>query len=470
MKFSRNLCFLLTVILIIFGSGVYGVAADEMQTDTSVLQGSHSLDATEYLHGTSRLVSNTEAALLFEVNSQTLLYGYNIDAPMYPSSFVKLMTLLIVLEEADLDEVVTVRQEVLNTVPGDAMSVYLSAGETMTIRDLLYCMMVGSGNDAAAVVADTVAGNQVAFVNRMNEFALELGCTGTKFMNVHGLHHDEQITTARDVAKILNRGLMLEEFRQIIGCSNYTVPANEVAGDRNLVTNNYLISTQTMEIYRDWRVTGGRTGVTNSRTRCIAATATSGNMELISIVMGCRSTYEADGYTERIYGGFPETTALLDLGFKGYKCIEIYQKDQVMRQHSVSGGESDVFLGTAESDFTVVPSAFTESDLSYVYKDSFAGAYPVAPIEQGTPLSSLQVWYGNICVAETRLYAMNRVTLDGPVVIPSIEMKNGLAWWAWLFIILGILLFLAFSFILALRYSKKFRRFVFARKRKSWVR
>lgn len=468
MKFRRLICLILAAILATFMCAAYAGAAQADQQDTSATLGSHGLDASMSLLGEGRLVSNTKAALLYETKTQTLLYSYNADERMYPSSFVKLMTLLIALEEGDLEEVITVRQETLNSVPYDAMTVNLYDGEQLTLNDLLYCMMVGSGNDAAAVIAEAIAGTQTAFVEKMNAYAASIGCMDTNFMNVHGLHHDNQYTTARDSAKIFVAGLKNDKFREIICAQTFTIPESENSRGHNLLTNNYLINTNIMEIYKDGRVLGGRTGVTNDRERCVASLSRSGNMELICIVMGSKSTYEADGYSVRLEGGFPETSALLDRGYQGFRGVQLFHKDQVMRQLTIMGGDCDLFLGTQFDAFTVLPASVTLDDLSFVYRDTFGGAYPDLPIEKGQTLSNVEVWYEDICVASSPLLAMNQVVTEQPIYIESSHFDSSMPWWGWVLIILGAALVLFLAFILAVRYISAFRHLLFGKKRRKF--
>ena len=467
MKFKPLICIFLCVLLLVAPIYTQVRAEQSEEAQVSVSNGSHTLDATQCLLGNSKLVSNTETAILYETKTQTLLYAYNADVRMYPSSFVKLMTLLIALEEGDLAQEITVKQDVLNSVSADAMSVNLSAGEVLTLEDLLYCMIVGSGNDAAAVIGDAIAGSQEAFVEKMNAYAQEFGCTNTNFMNVHGLHHEQQYITARDAARIMEQGLKNDTFRKIIGTDTYLVCANEIAGERNLVTNNYLISTHVMDIYKDNRVKGGRTGVDNYGRRCVAAVANSGNMELISIVMGTKSTYEADGYTVRVYGGFPETTDLLTQGFQGVRGVEIFHKDQVMRQYGIMGGNCDLFSGALEGASTVLPYSVGLEDLTFVYKDSFNGAYPAIPVNRGDFISTVQVWYRDICVGSSVLYAMNTVDGKQPEFVPSMQSDTAMPWWGWVLIVFGSLVVLAGIYILVMRYVPFIRKLLYEKQRRN---
>ena len=122
-------------------------------TDASVTNGCRTLNARYPLHSGNPVTSYSDAALLYEVNSGTMLYMKNADEPMYPSSLVKVMTALVAMEKGDLDEIVTVTASALDAVPKSAMKVKLQEGEQLSLRDLLYCMIVGSGNDAATVIA-----------------------------------------------------------------------------------------------------------------------------------------------------------------------------------------------------------------------------------------------------------------------------------------------------------------------------
>lgn len=408
MKKLGAFCLMLCII-IGFCLSTPPVAAADKLLNSSVLNGAHSLDARKPLLGTGKLVDNVVSAVLYETGSQTMVYSWNADERVFPASFVKILTALLVAEQGDLTDAVTVKEKVLKTVPYNAVTVDLKADEVLTVEDLLYCMMVGSGNDAAAVLADHVSGNQAAFVAKMNQYAQELGCNGTNFTNVHGLHDDNQYTTARDVAKILDAALNNEIFRAVFQAVKYTVPATNKSEARPLVTGNYLTNQNqdSVEIYYDARVTGGRTGVTASDERCIAATAESNGMHLISIVMGSKSVYKADGYTVQIFGGYKETSALLDAAFTGHKAVQVIHPNQSVIQCRVENGDSDVVLGTKEAIYTVLPQEFDSSDLDYRYTNIGTGFY--APIEKGQALSSVEIWSGDLCVGQVELFALNAV-------------------------------------------------------------
>ncbi len=393
-----------TLLCLLASLPVLPAAAEE--NDRSVTEGCHTLDAQAPVLGTQQLIANAESVLLYEVTSDTLMYAWNADAQLYPASFVKLMTALVALEEGSLSDVVTVRADVLATLPDDTTSVQLQENEVLTLEQLLYCMLVSSANDAAAVVADHIAGSQEAFAEKMNQYARQLGCTGTCFTDAHGLSSDGQVTTARDMARILVRALQNEDFRKIFATVDYTVDETNKSGDRYLSSGNYLMNAKVVEIYYDERVTGSRTGIASGGARCVASVAQSGDMELVSIVMGAKSEYVQGGKKIKSFGGFPETSELLDLGFADFKVAQILYSGQAVRQQAVSGGTSDVTMCPKISVSTVLPADCTTEQLDFRYTDTEALQLP---IEKDALLSRLEIWHGGLCLAQADLYAMNQV-------------------------------------------------------------
>ena len=379
----------------------------DLLNDKSVQQGCHSVDAKTPLLGSVPYTNNAISVILYENNSDTLMYAYNVDEQLYPSSFVKILTCLIAVEKGNLTEEVTVRQDILNTIPSDAVSVNLCAEEVISLEDLLYCMMVQSANDAAAVIADHISGSQEKFVAEMNAYAERLGCTGTKFTNAHGLHHPEQVTTARDTARILGAAMKNEAFAEIFNTAFYTVAATNKSAARSLETSNHLINDKEYAIYFDQRVTGGRTGVTDDGYRCIAAAAEEDGLQMISVVMGTHSTFDEVTHLYKLIGGFMETRELLDMGFAGYQEARILYDGQILKQQAVANGKSDVVLGCLTNRATILPAGVDNDDLIYRY-DDVPGAFE-APVQKGDIMSHVEIWYGSVCLAYVELVAMNDV-------------------------------------------------------------
>jgi len=442
-KFCKILAFLLifTVILGLLAPLVVSANDSEGMSDTddaSVITGCHSPDAQIAVLGNTPLVSNVQSAFVYERKSETLMYAWNADLPMDPASLVKIMTAFIAVEHGNLKDVVTVKQAVIDTVPYDAVSADLVADEVMTVEDLLLCMMVGSANDAAAVIADHIGGDVASFVALMNETAQQLNCNGTTFTNPHGLYNAQQRTTARDVARILNAALENESFVRIFTTVDYTVPATNKSPARELTTGNFLMTQDDMEIYYDSRVTGGRTGVAQDGTRCLAISATNGDMNLISVVMGAKSVYQEDSHIVQSFGGFNETKELLDNSFNGYKSFQIIAQGQVLLQRELSGSSDVLSLGATEDCYAVLPEDIKTSELSYRYVD-IAEALEL-PVKKGTGVSVVEIWYGGMCVAQTQLHAMNSVAKHSAVEIKPIDKTDKFPWSTviWILVIAAI--------------------------------
>lgn len=446
---------LFLIMILISGIAFPAKANDEvsnlpLQEDIFSSQG---VDSPTAMLGVGQLVKNVRAAFLYESNSDTLMYALNPDEQLYPASFVKLMTALLAVEKGNLDEDVTVTSSAINAVPADAVSADLVEGEILTLKDLLYCMLVGSANDAAAVIAEHISGSQEAFVSLMNQRAQEMGCLGTQFTNAHGLHDDSQLTTARDAARILDAALDNALFYDAFTAVKYQIPATNKSELRTLITGNYMMDTASA-LYYDERVIGGRTGVTNDGRRCFIAAAESNGMRLISVVMGAESVFEENGYAVITIGGFNETAELFDAGFNGYKTAQILYAGQILKQCTVNDGKNDVYLGSRISVSTVLPEDAVPGSLNFRYaKDTFQ-----APIEAGQKLTTLEVWHGSMCVARTDMYAMNSVQYANSVEMPVAEENPDQ--WKTIGIVIVAVLAVAFVVYITIKAWGKIRSFV----------
>ena len=455
MKYTKIIALILALIMCL----PICVSATENVTDVAVVNGCRSLDAAMTYLGTKSITENVGSAIVYETNSDTLMYSLDADAKVYPSSLVKILTALIAIEKGNLQDVITVTQDVLDTVPYYAASAELVADEKISLSDLLYCMMVGSANDAAAVIATHISGSQNAFVKDMNAYANAVGCTSTQFVNVHGLHDDEQYTTTRDMARVLAKAVENDDFLTYFSAIHYNVPATNKSEIRELSSGNFLMNIDNMQIYQDARVKGGRTGTTEDGARCLASLAEQDSMRLICIVMGSESTFADNGST-LTYGSFKETSALLDAAFDGYKVAQVLYEDQVLQQCQVLNGKNDVILGALSSVRSVLPADISISDLSYRFKSDISQLS--APITSGEIISKVEVWYGSLCVGQSELVAMNTVD-TASVLQPDENAANSKAQGDYTaVIIISIVVGAVFLFGL-LRYSGKIRAYFTAK-------
>lgn len=409
---------------------------NDIAGDLSVINGCHSIDAQIPLCGSSKLLETAGAAFLYEINSNTLMYAWNPDAQMYPASLVKIMTALLAVEKGNLTEEITVTSSAIDALPANSSTTNLQAGEIVTLEQLLYCLMVGSSNDAAVVIAEHIGGSQQEFLTMMNQRAQELGCTGTNFTNPHGLHDDAQVTTARDMARILAAAAKNEQFMVFFSATEYAMPATNLSEPREMDSTNYLMLSG-KPLYYDSRVTGGRTGITTDRERCLAVTADHNGLSYVAVVLGAVPTFEEDGYSVKRHGNYEETKQLLELGFTGYAVTQILDENQVMVQYAVTNGENSIAAAPTTSVSAVLPDNITFDNLSVQYQQTIGTL--TAPVRAGERITSVQVWYGNVCVAQSPIIAMN----DSDVYTPDAQEqtgRNGSKGFITILIVVGIIL------------------------------
>lgn len=437
----KKILALLLIICMLFSATTAFATTEptEEAPDASVTDGCHTLDAKKGILGERQLISNCSAAFMYEYTTDTLMYSWNGDMRINPSSLVKIVTAYIAINEGKLEDEVTISTASFSSLPRDAAMTGFFDGEILTLEDLLNCMMLDSGNDAAIAIAEHIAGTQDAFVGKMNAFAEEVGCVETHFTNVHGMYDSNQYSTCRDLAKILDKTVENEYFMKLFGAINYTVPAtNKCVDIRLLTTGNFHLTQDEMETYYDGRVTGGRTGVDTNDDRCLASTASKEGLDMICIVMGTKMSYDENGYTVYKFGGYREVSNLLDYGFDGYKASEILHDGQILKQIDIENGECDLTIGSRKSVSTIIPSDVYLEDLNFVYSD--AATVHSAPIEKGQYISTVRITYGDLCLAEADLYAMNSVkSFEDSYYI---EEKNGLGSTIWtiaLVVILSVL-------------------------------
>jgi D-alanyl-D-alanine carboxypeptidase (penicillin-binding protein 5/6) len=219
---------------------------------------------------------------------------------------------------------VEIKQDVIDLLSGTGSSMSgldYKIGEKVKVIDLLYCLMVSSGNDAALVLADYIGGGDISlFVNAMNEKAKELKLENTHFMNPHGLHDDNHYTTPRDMYTLTKHALKNETFKEITSTPRYIVSATNMSGERRLTTTNYLQNTTTNYYYQYAK--GVKTGFTDEAGRCLVSTASYNGYNYMCIVMGC------PGKSNR---HFADSKALYRWAFNNFSFKEIAKSTERSR-------------------------------------------------------------------------------------------------------------------------------------------
>ncbi len=397
------------------------VIPENITGDASVHMGSRTLDAQRPLRDVNDYTADAKGAFAYDLNSDTVVFAQEADTRLFPASLTKVMTALLTIEmQPDLDVVVTVTPAGLEGMEPGGSNVSLQVGEQMTVRDLLYCLMVKSGNDAASVLAVQNSGSIEAFVEVMNQRAVELGCTGTHFMNPHGLHHDEHYTTARDVAKILAAALQQPFFEEIFTTTEYTVPATNLSEARELTTTNFLIRSGGYPTVVDSRVLGGKTGNTSKAGRCLVTVSEKGGMKLLTVILGAKAIYGEDGYSFIRYGNFEETSNLLDFCYDAFETAQVLTDNQVVGQFPVSAGDHDAFGLVAEGMYAVVPKGSGYESVTYEY--DLTEEPLTAPVKKDQQIGVVRVWYEDKCIAQQPMLAASDVAVKAQN--PTLEEQN----------------------------------------------
>ena len=371
-----------------------------------IVQGCRTINGLRPLGGSDRRLDTAQAAFLYEVKTGTVVYSYNPDVKVSSGTLSKIVTAMVVLDNMELDDTITINTNNISKLAG-ATNVDLRNGETVTVEDLLCCLLMENANDAAVVLAETVAGNQQSFVTLMNQKALQVGCTATDFGNIHGLDTAANVTTARDMAKIVMAAIRNEDFARIFKLEEYTVPETEKSKERELLTTNYFLSNRVIPDFYDDRVTGGMQSMTNAAGASIVLTAEHKNMQYVAVVLGAVRTYKENGWSVQSYGNFNEMTDLLSYGFDNFKVNRIIYEGMSLSQFAVVGGECNA-VGESQVDVdSVVPINAQMGNLQMNYKIVDKGL--IAPVKQGDLIATLEVKYLNSVMTEVEVFAMGDV-------------------------------------------------------------
>ena len=269
---------------------------------------------------------NSEAAILVEVSTGRIIYEKNSTKKLYPASTTKILTAILVLENCELDELVTVIETALNNIPSGYVTCNLQIGEQLSVKDLLYALMIPSANDAAYVLAEHVAGSVDNFSTMMNDKARELGCKTTHFVNPNGIHDDSHYSTAYDLYLMAKYAMENETFRTIVSTTEYTLPATEKypSDDRVLKTTNELLNENSRNYYYKNAI-GIKTGYTSKAGNCLVAASSRDGLEFIAVVLNGGTT--EDGLNSR----YVDSKKLFEYAYDNFTLTKIIEKSSVVQ-------------------------------------------------------------------------------------------------------------------------------------------
>ncbi|MBP3348779.1 MAG: D-alanyl-D-alanine carboxypeptidase [Clostridia bacterium] len=305
-----------------------------------------------------------ECAILMEATTGRVLYSHNCHARRYPASTTKILTALVVLENCRLDDVVTIPKEAVGV---EGSSIYLSLGERLTVEELLYGLMLRSGNDAATALAIHTAGSIDAFAVLMNKKAEELGCMDSSFVNPSGLPSTQHYTTAYDLGLIACAAMANSTFATIVSTTKKVIPWEGREYDRVLINENKML-------YNYDGANGIKTGYTKAAGRCLVSSATKNGMTLVAVVLNSQPMYA-------------DCSAMLDYGFENYRMTPLFDKKEYEGTLPVKDGFVPSVDYVINDEICYPLSDDDEISLTATVYDP----HPRAPIEQGTPLGELTI-------------------------------------------------------------------------------
>ncbi|WP_256710491.1 D-alanyl-D-alanine carboxypeptidase family protein [Paenibacillus sp. FSL H8-0548] len=255
----------------------------------------------------SSLYTNAKASALFDVESGRILYSNNGDTAMGIASLTKIMTAIVAIEHGKLTDMVKTSKR---AVGKEGSSIYLQLGEEMSLSNMLYGLMLRSGNDAATAIAEHVGGSEEGFVHLMNEKAAFIGLTHSKFQNPHGLDQAEHYSSANDLARLTAYALKNEVFAEIVSTKVKKVPNPHEKWEYSYTNKNKML---TMYDGAD----GVKTGYTKKTLRCLVSSATRQGQQLAAVTIN-----DSDDWADH--------RKMLDWGFNNYPLQEIAAKGQAI--------------------------------------------------------------------------------------------------------------------------------------------
>jgi len=302
-------------------------------------------------------VISAQTAIMVEANSGEVLYEKNPEQKAYPASITKIMTALLAIEKGDLDKKVKISE---NAAGVEGSSIYLEAGEKITLRDLVYGLMLRSGNDAAIAIAEEIGGSTERFVIMMNKRARELGAYRTLFVNPNGLHSSGHYTTAKDMALIAMAAMKNPEFKKVAAAKSWVA-------DRGEGKYNYFFNKNKV-VYQYTGGTGIKIGFTKAAGRTLVASSERDGMELICVVMNAP-------------GWFQDTYKLMDYGYDQYETVKITGAEQPVKAVKIKGGSKNYAMIGSREEIRCPLKKGAENRISVVY---------AVPQRQKAPVSRWQ--------------------------------------------------------------------------------
>lgn len=325
---------------------------------------------------------NSSSEIVMEVSTGRIIHENNAYSKKYMASTTKILTALCIIENCNLEEIVTVSAK---TTGVEGSSIYLEEGEKLSVKDLLYGLILRSGNDCAETLACHCSGDIKKFALLMNETAKSIGALSSNFVNPHGLPDDNHYTTAYDLALISCYAMKNPVFKEIVSTKSIKIPFTTRDYDRLLINKNKLL--------KDYEGANGiKTGYTKKAGRCFVGSCERNGMELVCVLLNCPPMFE-------------RTKELFDESFKKYKIYKIFESDHIIDFVKVSGTDKtcgvyikkDVLLPLTENEYENLNITFDYPKIidQNLGKDSEIG--------------NIKIYYKNNLLFQEKVFTINNI-------------------------------------------------------------
>ena len=405
---------------------------------------------------------NGQAAVLVDLDAGRVLYGYNMDAERAPASLTKVMTVLLALEAVDsgrvsLDEMIVAQDDCLEGLEDDSSTSGIAPGVVISMKDLLYCALLQSANEACNIIGRYIGGSISGFVDQMNRKAEQLGCQHTHFVNTNGLPAENHYSSAYDQYLIFAEAMKHPLFMEISNAASYSADCTAVNNGEPIGNSNALINITSIYSnggrYLYEGASGGKTGYTRAAGYCLISTAPRNGVRLLAVAMGCDGQLNAQVDD---YYNFVDSRTLYDWGFNNFSYRTLLSANEVVERQDVELAEGDAMamLRPQEELRALMPNEVTDDDIRrevILYNDTLR-----APIGAGTVLGEVRVYVGSSLYGTSRLVNSSAIELSRNAYLA--RRVGEILSKGWVIALISVLLFFTIIYLILITRYRRLRK------------
>lgn len=388
----KKIILLVTMAVFLFPNSIIADDSNEEDVDSNEID-NEIIEVSGTVSKTPTL--NSRAAIILDRNSKTVMFEKNANTRRAMASTTKIMTAIIVLENGNLSDIITVSQKAAGT-GGSRLG--LKKGDKVSLKDLLYGLMLRSGNDSAVAIAEHIGGSVQGFAEKMNQKAKQLGLVNTKFVTPHGLDDQEHYTTAYELALLTDYALNNKKFAELVNTKSCSISINGVS--RVISNTNELLGNLA-------GVNGVKTGFTNGAGRCLVTSVIRNNKSLITVVLG------ADTKKNRT----TDSIRLIEYAYQNFEYIDIdqlakqeFQKWKEINEKRIiinKGKENTIELEMRPITNNSIP--ILKEQKEQVRIEIEAINYLEAPVKKGAVIGIVKVFWKEELIGQTNLVCSKQI-------------------------------------------------------------